>query len=173
MTDHISRLCDQLRIKLHGIDRRLEALKANSSDLSDVSRHQIESRMDSVQHRIFERRRSVETANVRVRAWVENKRPDFDAKVAEWREGGSFLELNTRADDAETYALAVFELAVAAADEAAQAAFEALLARRDAAGAALPCGWKSPVEEDPLVHFSCCTRDPRAPSAPSRSGQRS
>jgi hypothetical protein len=138
VTDQISRLCDQLRIKLHGIDRRLEALKANSSDLSDISQHQIESRMDTVQQRIFERRRSVEIANARVKAWVEDKRPGFDAKAVEWRQERSFLELNTRADDAETYALAVFELAVAAADEAAQSALEALLARRDATGAALP-----------------------------------
>jgi hypothetical protein len=28
MSDRIDRLCEQLRIKLHGIDRRLEALKA-------------------------------------------------------------------------------------------------------------------------------------------------
>ncbi|ACL58757.1 hypothetical protein [Methylobacterium nodulans] len=138
MTEHISRLCDQLRIKLHGMDRRLEALKANGSDLSDTSQHQIESHMDSVQQRIFDRRRVVEAANNRVTAWIEDKRPGFDAKLAEWREDRSFLKLNTRADDAEAYALAVFELAIAAADEAAQAALEALLARRDATAAALP-----------------------------------
>ena len=74
----IDRLCDQLRIKLHGIDRRLEALKANGSDMSDKSRHQLESQMNSVQQRIFDRRRAVETANARVTAWVERKRPAFD-----------------------------------------------------------------------------------------------
>jgi hypothetical protein len=41
MCKPIDRLCDQLRIKLHGIDRRLEALKANGSDISDKSRDQI------------------------------------------------------------------------------------------------------------------------------------
>ena len=53
--------------------------------------------------------------------------------------------LNDRADDAEAYAGAVFELAAAAADEAAQtaqAALEALLARNDANLAALPEGWR-------------------------------
>jgi hypothetical protein len=29
MSERMSRLCDELRIKLHGIDRRLEALKSN------------------------------------------------------------------------------------------------------------------------------------------------
>jgi hypothetical protein len=77
----------------------------------------------------------------RVTAWIERKRPAFDLNVAEWRTHRSFLELNERAADAETYALAAFELAVAAADEAAEAALEALLARSDAAGAALPADW--------------------------------
>ena len=140
MNTPIDRLCDQLRIKLHGIDRRLEALKANGSDISDKSRHQIESQMDSVQQRIFDRRRAVEAANARVTAWIERKKPAFDGNLAEWREHRNLLGLNSRADDAEAYALAVFDLAIAAADEAAQAALEALLARRDATGAALPIG---------------------------------
>ena len=140
MNTPIDRLCDQLRIKLHGIDRRLEALKANGSDISDKSRHQIESQMDSVQQRIFDRRRAVEVANARVTAWIERKKPAFDGNLAEWREHRNLLGLNSRADDAEAYALAVFDLAIAAADEAAQAALEALLARRDATGAALPIG---------------------------------
>ena len=46
--------------------------------------------------------------------------------------------LNTRADDAESYAGAVFDLAAAAVDEAVHAALEALLARNDARLAALP-----------------------------------
>ena len=140
MNTPIDRLCDQLRIKLHGIDRRLEALKANGSDISDKSRHQIESQMDSVQQRIFDRRRAVEVANARVTAWIERKKPAFDGNLAEWREHRNLLGLNSRADDAEAYALAVFDLAIAAADEAAQAALEALLARRDATSAALPIG---------------------------------
>src|SRR5215212_8080203 len=122
MSEPIDRLCDQLRIKLHGIDRRLEALKANGSDISDKSRHQIESQIDAVQQRIYDRRRAVEAANTRVTAWIEGKRPSFDVNVADWKEHRRLLELNNRADDSETYALAVFELAIAAADEAAQAA---------------------------------------------------
>ena len=45
------------------------------------------------------------------------------------------------ADDTEAYAIAVFELAAAAADEASQAALQALLARNDANLASLPPGW--------------------------------
>ena len=140
MSERIDRMIDQLRIKLHGIDRRLEALKANGSDTSDKSRHQIESQMDSVQQRIFDRRRAVEVAAAKVKAWVEGRRATLDASTDDWKENRRLLELNTRADDAEAYAVAAFELAIAAADEAAQATLEALLARGDATDAALPVG---------------------------------
>ena len=131
MSERIDRLCDQLRIKLHGIDRRLEALKGNNSATSEKSRHLVESQMDSVQQRIFDRRHAVEAANASVASWIE-KRAAFSGEDAVWKEEADLSRLEARADDAEGYAVAVFELAVAAADEAAQAALEALLARNDA-----------------------------------------
>ena len=131
MSATIDRLCDQLRIKLHGVDRRLEALKGNNSATSEKSRHLVESQMDSVQQRIFERRHRVEAANASVAEWIE-KRAVFDDQDASWKESADLLRLEARADDVEGYAVAVFELAVAAADEASQAALEALLARNDA-----------------------------------------
>ena len=138
MSEHIARLCDQLRIKLHGIDRRLEALKVNSMATSETAQHAVESQLDQVEQRIYDKRVAVEAANARVKAWLEGKKAEFDAHRADWKEQRKVHLLNTRADDAEAYAVAVFDLAAAAADEAAQAALEALLARNDANIAALP-----------------------------------
>jgi hypothetical protein len=42
MSEHIDRLCSELRIKLHGIDRRLEALKGNAMATSEKSQHVVE-----------------------------------------------------------------------------------------------------------------------------------
>ena len=131
MSRKIDRLCDDLRVKLHGIDRRLEALKGNNAATSEKSRHLMESQMDTVQQRIFDRRHAVEVANARVSSWIE-KRSDFCEQVTSWKSHGNVSQLAMRADDAEGYAIAAFELVVAAADEAAQAALEALLARDDA-----------------------------------------
>src|SRR4028118_1316138 len=100
MSERIDRLCDQLRIKLHGIDRRLEALKGNNSPTSEKSRHLVESQMDSVQQRIFERRHAVEAANARVADWVE-QRGDFCERITSWKSHGNLAELRLRADDAE------------------------------------------------------------------------
>ena len=147
MSEHIDRLCSELRIKLHGIDRRLEALKANDMATSEKSQHAVESQLDRVEQRIYDNRILVEAANVRVKTWLEGKKAGFDASRAGWKEHRQVHLLNTRADDAEAYAGAVFALAAAAADEAAQAALEALLARNDANRAALPEAW---VSEEPL-----------------------
>ena len=130
MSEKIDRLVEQLRIKLHGIDRRLEALKGNSTATSEKSRHLVESQIDTVQQRIFDRRHAVEAANASVKAWIE-KRAAFDGQDPFWKDRADRSLLSLRADDAEGYAVAAFELAVAAADEAAQAALEALLARDD------------------------------------------
>jgi hypothetical protein len=145
MTDKLDRACDQLRIKLHGIDRRLEALKGNAMALSEKSQHVIEGQLDRVEQRIYDSRVSVEAANARVKTWLEGKKAGFDAQRTAWKDGRRFHQLNSRADDAEAYAVAVFDLAAAAADEAAQAALQALLARNDASLASLPEGFAEDV----------------------------
>ena len=138
MSKQIDRHCNELRIKLHGIDRRLEALKANGMATSEKSQHAVESQLDRVEQRIYDNRVTVEAANARVKAWREGKMAGFDASRVGWKQNREFHQLNAHADDAEAYSIAVFELAAAAADEAAQAALEALLARNNANIATLP-----------------------------------
>jgi hypothetical protein len=151
MSEHIDRLCGELRIKLHGMDRRLEALKGNAMAVSEKSQHAVESQLDRVEHRIYDNRVVVEAANARVKAWLEGKKASFDAGRAAWKANRRVHELNARADDAEAYAGAVFALAAAAADEATQAALEALLARNDANVAAMPEDW---VDDDEPIGVS-------------------
>ena len=138
MTCKLDRVCDQLRIKLHGIDRRLEALKGNAMALSEKSQGVVESQLDRIEQRIYDSRVSVDAANTRVKTWHDGKKAGFDANREVWKKERRFHQLNSRADDTEAYAIAVFELAAAAADEAAQAALQALLARNDANLASLP-----------------------------------
>jgi DNA-binding transcriptional MerR regulator len=154
MSEHIDRLCSELRIKLHGIDRRLEALKANGMATSETSQHKVESQLDRVEQRIYDNRIIVEAANARVKAWLDGKKASLDASRAGWKANRQVHLLNSRADDAEAYAGAVFDLAAAAADEAVQAALEALLARNDANRAALPESWVNEelFDEEEMAH---------------------
>jgi hypothetical protein len=143
MSERIGRLCDELRIKLHGLDRRLEALKANGVATFDHTQGALESQLDRVENRIYDHRVAVEAANVRVKAWVAEKKFGLQAcQITRSRHEKIHL-LESQADDAETYAAAVFELATAAADEAILAVLQALLARNRADSAAFP-------EMDPL-----------------------
>jgi hypothetical protein len=145
MSERIGRLCDELRIKLHGMDRRLEALKSNGAATFDQSQDVLESQLDRVEQRIYDNRITVEAANVRVKTWLAEKRAGSVTGGALWRERYRAHLMEARAEDAEEYAVAVFELAAAAADEAALAVLQALLARNNADAVALP-------EMDPPIH---------------------
>jgi hypothetical protein len=139
MSEPLDRLCSELCIKLH--DRKLEAVQGHAMGGSGASRRAIESQLDRVEQALDDNRIIVAAANARVQAWLEGKKDGCNAKDAGWKENRRLHLLNTRADDAEAYAGAVFDLAAAAADEAAQAALQALLARDDAQLAALPEDW--------------------------------
>jgi hypothetical protein len=62
------------------------------------------------------RRHAVEAANASVTAWIE-KRTAFAEQDASGKDDADVARLEARADEVEGYAVAVFELAVAAADE--------------------------------------------------------
>jgi hypothetical protein len=132
MSERIGRLCDELRIKLHGMDRRLEVLKSNGMATFDQSQDVLESQLDRVEQRIYDNRVTVEAANVRVKTWLAEKKAGSVAGEDRWTVRHKTHLLEARADNAEEYAIAVFELAAAAADEATLAVLQALLARNDA-----------------------------------------
>jgi hypothetical protein len=143
MSERMSRLCDELRIKLHGIDRRLEALTSNGVATFDNLQEVLESRLDRVEQRIDDNRVTVEVPNAWVKTLLAEKKAASVAGSPLWTERHKAhqleaLELEARADDAETYAIAVFELAAAAADEATVAVLQALLGRNDADVVAQP-----------------------------------
>src|SRR5829696_5057836 len=103
MTCKLDQVCDQLRIKLHGIDRRLEALKGNAMALSEKSQGVVESQLDRVEQRIYDSRISVDAANTRVKTWHDGKKAGFDASRESWKKERRFHQLNSRADDTEAY----------------------------------------------------------------------
>jgi uncharacterized protein YbaA (DUF1428 family) len=120
------------------MDRRLEVLKSNGMATFDQSQDVLESQLDRVEQRIYDNRVTVEAANVWVKPWLAEKKAASIAGSPLWKERHKAHQVEARADDAETYAIAVFELAAAAADEAPLAFLQALLARNDADVVALP-----------------------------------
>lgn len=137
MSERMGRLCDELRIKLHGMDRRLEALKSNGTATFDQSQEVLESHLDRVEQRIYDNRVTVEAANVRVKTWLAERKAGSGSGMDLWTERHKAHLMEVRAHEAEEYAIAVFELAAAAADEATLAVLQAVLARNDADAAVL------------------------------------
>src|ERR671912_2317372 len=99
MSERISRLCDELRIKLHGMDRRLEALKSNGVATFDRSQDALESQLDRVEQRIYDNRVTVEAANVRVKAWLAEKKAGSVVGHPLWTERHKRHLLEVHADD--------------------------------------------------------------------------
>jgi len=138
MSERISRLCDELRIKLHGLDRRLDSLKSNGVATFDHSQDALEGQVDRVEQRIYDHRAAVEAANARAKTWVAEKKSGLHAIHVPRNEHDRISMLEAEADEAETYAGAAFELAAAAADEAILAVLQAVIARNKADQAVFP-----------------------------------
>ncbi len=138
MSLDIDRVCNELNSKLDSVKEHMNVLKDAKLAISRTARNSAEIQQAHVRKRILDRRQIVEDANAKVRKWTKGKRAAFETNLVEQKRSKRFLDLNERADCVEEYALAAFDLAIAAADEAAQAALEALLARDDATRAALP-----------------------------------
>ena len=77
-------------------------------------------------------RASIEAAKTRMKDWAAGKKATFDEKVVQWKAQRTQEQLKRRADAAEGYASDAFAVAVAAVDEAYEAAIEAIIARGDA-----------------------------------------
>lgn len=153
MNDNFRLRCAEIRLRLHEVDRTVEQIQTGPLDMTDTDRKRAEDGMDRMGDLIAVSLKGVTAARAKVEAWVDHGRPSAAAHVSDWKTGVRVLDLNARADDVEAYALAVLELAAAAARECAHAVFEAVLARSDADRvclrsnvAALPLQDPSPAE---------------------------
>lgn len=138
MNEKFALKCAEIRLCLHEIDRTIERIQTGPITMTDGARDHAEGRMGSIGDLIAASLKDVVAAQSRAEAWVGHGRPLASARIAGWKADGRIHDLNERADDTEAYALAILELAAAAARECAHAILEAVLARSDADAACLP-----------------------------------
>jgi hypothetical protein len=118
----------------------LEGLPSRPIPISTEAHRAAETRLEELATTMSSKRACVDAADAAAREWERSGRASEEEQAADWKAGRDFLMLNTRADAAEDYAAACFELACAAAREAAHALIAAGLARNDADVASLPEG---------------------------------
>jgi hypothetical protein len=137
MNDRMRLLCAELRLQLLAIDRSIEQISADPIGLSAVAKDKAEAQLSCIAAQIAANSRGVAAAGVTVEAWVGFERRAPDLRHLAWQAGDAVHDLNQMADGAESYAIAVLDIAGAAVRECSRAVLEAVLARSEADSACL------------------------------------
>jgi len=132
MSQQIDSFCEELRGKLSEMDYRLQQLKASAKAGSEKARQDLHLQAEKLRANLDADRASIEAAKSRMKDWAAGKKATFDEKVVQWKAQRKQEQLKRRAEVAEGYASDAFAVAVAAVDNAYEAAIEATIARGDA-----------------------------------------
>ncbi len=135
MSARIDQFCENLRVKLTGIENNMQALKDKIDNKAQTAEQEVRTRLDAVKKRIDQERPKLTAAQSDIKKWVEERKATTNQKIAEWKAKSEKATLQNWADFAESYAAAAAAVALAAVDEAEQASLEAWLARKDAESA--------------------------------------
>ena len=132
MGQRIDQFCENLGQKLTMTDSGMDGLKAKIDGKAAHVEQDVQSHLERVNERIEQGRAKVSAAQADMKNWAEQRKTVTNEKIAEWKAKRELSKLQGRANDAESYAAAAIDVAVAAVDEAEQASLEAWLARQDA-----------------------------------------
>jgi hypothetical protein len=132
MGQRIDQFCEDLRMKLTNIDSGLGGLKAKIDGKVQNAEQEVRTQLERVQKRIEQNRTKVSSAQTEVKNWVEERKTATRDTIAQWKTKLEMSKLQNHADKAERYSAGAIVVALAAVDEAEQAALEAWLARQDA-----------------------------------------
>ena len=129
---HIDQFFEELHQKVAMTKGSFEGLKTKIETQAAEAEKDARSHLETVRARIEQNRKKLHAAQKEAEAWADHQKAEAKKKVAEWKAKGDTAKLKARADLAEKYAAATKGLAIAAIDEAEEAALEAWLARKDA-----------------------------------------
>ncbi len=127
----IDRLYENLKVKLAKAESRLDSLKTKIEEKAQYADQDVRAHLDQLEKRIGQDRSKISAAQTLAKEWAESQKNATAAKIAGWKAKRDIGALQNRADRAERYAAAEIDIALAAVDDAEQAALEAWLARRD------------------------------------------
>ena len=131
MGSHIDAFCGEICLKLVDIDEELRYLKIKIREKARHAAPEVRGRLEKVMKRIARNQSTVVAARAQVEHWIADNATDDlifrNEEIPEERNGNL-----KRTAEADRYAAACIELALAAVDEAERAALEAWLVREDA-----------------------------------------
>ena len=131
MGPHIDAFCGEICLKLVDIDEELRYLKNTIREKARHAEPEVRSQLEKVMKRIACNQSKVAAARAQVEHWITDKaKAALRFRNEEIPEDG--IRNLKRAAEADRYAAACIDLAIAAVDEAERAALEAWLVREDA-----------------------------------------
>jgi hypothetical protein len=134
-TENFNQLAEDLRARLANIDGSLKTLRGRVDGDAKRAEAEVRNQLAKVSADIEASKPKLAAAEARMTEWLEAQRTATSQKVAEWRASQDLGKLQARAVQAQRYAAAARDVAVAALNGAHQAALEAYLASKDASTA--------------------------------------
>jgi hypothetical protein len=131
MGPHIDAFCGDICLKLVDIDEELRYLKITIREKARHAEREVRSQLEKVMKRIASNQPRVAAARAQVEHWIKDRAKD----ALRFRNDEIPEDRNRKlkwAAEADRYAAACIDLAIAAVDEAERAALEAWLVREDA-----------------------------------------
>ena len=131
MGPHIDAFCGEICLKLVDIDEELRHLKITIREKARHAEPEVRSQLEKVMKRFACNQPKVAAARAQVEYWIKDRAKD----ALRFRNDEIPEDRNRKLKwpaDADRYAAACIDLAIAAVDEAERAALEAWLAREDA-----------------------------------------
>ena len=131
MGPHIDAFCGDICLKLVDIDEELRYLKITIREKARHAEREVRSQLEKVMKRIASNQPRVAAARAQVEHWIKDRAKD----ALRFRNDEIPEDRNRKlkwAAEADRYAAACIDLAIAAVDEAERAALEAWLVREHA-----------------------------------------
>jgi hypothetical protein len=132
MDQKVENFRKELRAKLDGVEKRLKELNATTKNVTEKTRSEVKAQLAALDSRAKAQRAKQQEVEAKAKTWLERKKVDTSEKIATWKAQHEVNKLTAHAKDAEDYAAAAMQLAIAAVDESERAAVEAVVARLDA-----------------------------------------
>jgi hypothetical protein len=134
-TQNLDQFSAEVRARLANIDSALKSLKSKGDSDARQAEAEARSQLAKLSADIEANKPKLAAAETQVTQWVQAQKAATTQKIAEWKSTQDFGKLQARAAQAERYAAAARDVAVAALNGAHQAALEAYLANKDASTA--------------------------------------
>ena len=131
-TQNLDQFSTEVHARLANIDSGLKSLKTKADSDAKQAEAEARSQLAKLSADIEANKPKLAGAESQMTQWVQAQRAATTQKIAEWKSTQDFAKLKARAAQAESYAAAARDVAVAALNGAHQAALEAYLARKDA-----------------------------------------